>query len=270
VQVKKVLLSSALFLFGGDFLVNPDVVVDVGNSRIKWGRCVGGAVTEVIALSPDAPEIWQQTFDAWDLTTTSAWAIASVHPQRSDALLRWLEERAARIWVASQARQLPVQVHLEHPDRVGIDRLLNAVAALQSWQRRRLPAVVVDAGSAVTVDWLDENGAFRGGSIFPGLRLMVQVLHDHTALLPLVQINEPCPYLPGLSTPQAIQAGVYYATAGGINTLFGLLCARSGQPTHIYLTGGDAGLLSPAVDGRAEVWPAMTLEGLRLSAEAQP
>src|SRR5205807_553047 len=108
----------------------------------------------------------------------------------------------------------------------------------------------------------------RGGSIFPGLRLMVKALHEHTALLPLVEVNEPCPYLPGLSTPQAMQAGVYYATAGGINTLIERLCARSGEgeapaepgsggsagaspsplraprPTHIYLTGGDAWLLS--------------------------
>ncbi len=250
--------------------MNPDVVVDVGNSRIKWGHCIQGSVATVVALPPNAPEVWQQQLDAWGLTSTSVWAVASVHPQRADALIRWLEGRTNRIWVASRACQLPLHVSLQHPDRVGIDRLLNAVAALHSWQKRHLPAVIVDAGSAVTVDWLDETGAFRGGSIFPGLRLMVRALHDHTALLPQVQINEPCPYLPGLSTTQAMQAGVYYATAGGINTLIERLGAQSAQPAHIYLTGGDAHLLSPAVNGHAEVWPEMTLEGLRLSAEAQP
>jgi type III pantothenate kinase len=250
--------------------VSPDVVVDVGNSRIKWGRCAGGAVAQTVALPPDAPDVWQRQFDGWGLSVASLWAVAGVHPQRRDALVRWLEGRGGRVWVAADPRQLPLEVRLEHPERVGIDRLLNAAAARLCWERRRLPAVVADAGSAVTVDWLDEDGAFRGGTIFPGLRLMVRALHDYTALLPLVEVQEPCPYVPGLSTTQAMQAGVYYATAGGINTLIGLLCARSPRPTHIYLTGGDAWLLSQAVDRRAEVWPEMTLEGLRLSAEAQP
>jgi type III pantothenate kinase len=250
--------------------VSPDVVVDVGNSRIKWGRCAGGAVAEAVALPPDAPDVWQRQLESWGLDAGSCWAVAGVHPQRRDALVNWLEWQGGRVWVASDPRQLPLEVRLEHPERVGIDRLLNAVAALLCWERRRLPAAVADAGSAVTVDWLDETGAFRGGGIFPGLRLMARALHDYTALLPPVEVTQPPPYFPGLSTTQAMQAGVYYATAGGINTLIGLLCVRSPQPTHIYLTGGDAALLSGAVDPRAELWPEMTLEGLRLSAEAQP
>jgi type III pantothenate kinase len=246
------------------------VVVDIGNTRIKWGRCARGAVAAVVSLPADDPNGWQTKFDAWGLGPGSAWAIASVHPKRRDALVSWLEERAARVWVASAARQLPLEVRVSHADWVGIDRLLNAVAARNSWERKRLPAVIADAGSAVTVDWVDAGGVFRGGSIFPGLRLMAQALHEHTALLPLVQVTTPRPYVPGLSTPQAMEAGIYYATAGGINTLIELFRAGSTAETHVYLTGGDAPLLAHAVDSRAEVWPEMTLEGLRLSAEAQP
>ena len=261
--------------------MKPDVVVDVGNSRIKWGRCAREAVAEVAALPPDAPDAWQRQLDAWGLGAGSAWAIAGVHPAHRDALVRWLEGKGVRVWAASGAAELPLEVHLAHPKRIGIDRLLNAVAAVYPLTqpsptrggragRGGLPAVVVDAGSAVTVDWVDETGAFRGGSIFPGLRLMARSLHEHTALLPLVEVTRECPYVPGLSTTQAIEAGVYYAVAGGINTLIALFAANSSAETHVYLTGGDAALLRPVVDQRAQVWPEMTLEGLRLSAEAQP
>jgi type III pantothenate kinase len=249
--------------------MTPDVVVDVGNTRIKWGRCANGAVAAVESLPPDAPDAWQRQFEKWDLSG-ARWAVAGVHPARAAALLHWLGERRSYVWVLESHRQLPLQVHVNHPEKVGIDRLLNAVAVTRHWERSRVPAVVVDAGSAVTVDWVDGGGAFRGGAIFPGLRLMVRALHDYTALLPLIEVTTPRPYVPGMSTAQAIEAGVYYAAAGGINTLIGHLAAGTQGPPHIFLTGGDALLLRYAVDSRAEHWPEMTLEGIRHSAEAQP
>jgi type III pantothenate kinase len=250
--------------------MKPDVVVDVGNSRVKWGRCADGAVTLVHTLPSEDSAAWQQQFEQWSLGESTAWAVSGSHPGRRDALAEWLRKRSRAVLLLDSHRQLPLSVWLNHPERVGLDRLLNAVAVTRSWARRRLPAVIADAGSAVTVDWVDEQGNFRGGTISPGLRLMARALHDHTALLPLVEVTEPCPYVPGLATEQAMQAGVYYAVVGGIDTLIGLLRARSPGETHVFLTGGDARLLSPAVDRRAELWPEMTLEGIRLSAEAQP
>ena len=172
--------------------------------------------------------------------------------------------------MVDRVQQLPLQVSLEQPDTVGIDRLLNAVAAVQHPSGGRVPAIIVDAGSAVTVDWVDEDGSFRGGAILPGLRLMAQALHEHTALLPLVQIDQPSPPLPGRSTDGAMQAGVYHAVAGGINELIARFTQQSASLPHIFLTGGEAELLRPAVNERAELWPEMTLEGIRLTAEAQP
>ncbi|MCC6421290.1 MAG: type III pantothenate kinase [Gemmataceae bacterium] len=250
--------------------MTPDVVVDVGNSRIKWGRCVNGAVAGIHSLPVDDPQAWQRQLAEWGPHEPQAWAVAGVHPVQRDALAEWLRARGARVWVLDDPGQIPLQVRLEHPERVGIDRLLNAVAAVWHRARRRVPAVLVDAGSAVTVDWVDAEGTFRGGAIFPGLRLMAQALRDYTALLPLVQPTRPCPDLPGVTTTQAIEGGIYYAVAGGINRLINVLCARSPGEAHVFLTGGDAALLRPVLDERAEYWPEMTLEGLRHSAEAQP
>src|SRR5262249_51234904 len=141
-------------------------------------------------------------------------------------------------------------VRLEKPDAVGIDRLLSAVAA----NKRRapdVPAIVVGAGTAVTVDWLAADGAFCGGAILPGFRLMAQALHDHTALLPPIAIERAEPPLPGTSTIAAMQAGVYWAVAGGTRAVIReLLQSASALSTRVpvFLTGGDAPLLESALD----------------------
>jgi type III pantothenate kinase len=242
--------------------MQPALVVDVGNSLIKWGRCAADAVVEKVALPPDDPAAWQRQLDAWNLHGRLTWVLAGVHRARLNALAAWLQQRGDTVRVLERADQLPLTVQLEHPDRVGIDRLLNAVAA----RRTATPAVIIDAGSAVTVDYVDAQGAFRGGAIFPGLRLMAKALHNYTDLLPQIEVRQASPPALGTSTIAAMHAGIYYAVVGGINTLI----ERLGEATSIFLTGGDAALLQPCVAVRAVVWPNMTLEGIRLSAAYQP
>jgi type III pantothenate kinase len=260
--------------------MNVDLVVDVGNTRIKWGRCGGQGISASASLPADDPAAWQARLDEWKISGPVAWAVTGVHPGRRDALVAWLRQRGDAVWVLDNWQQLPLRVLLANPERVGIDRLLNAVAA-RSRVFRTAPVLFIDAGSAVTVDLLDETHAFRGGAIFPGLRLMAQALHDHTALLPLVEVKETNPLLPGTDTPAAIEAGVFWAVAGGIKALVRRLAGRarslsdpyrSGAPPEppvVFLTGGDAPLLEPVMDTDITCWPEMTLEGIRLSAEAQ-
>ena len=102
--------------------------------------------------------------------------------------------------------------------------------------------------------------------------LMAKALHDYTALLPEVPVPLEPPSPPATSTSEAIQAGIFWATAGGIITLSRYLSVVSGGGTNprIILTGGDAALLGPTVGQGIEVWPEMTLEGLLLAAEKLP
>jgi type III pantothenate kinase len=251
--------------------MKPDVVVDVGNSRIKWGRCLEDRVAESVSLPPDDPEAWQKQLAVWNLTNpakSSLWAVSGVQPERQERLTVWLERQGGRVVSLNFWQRLSLRI-LVDPDRVGIDRLLNAVAA-RSRLRRRTPAVVIDAGSAVTVDWVDEDGAFGGGAIFPGLRLMAQALHEHTALLPLVTIERANPRLPGMSTTTAIEAGVFWAVVGGIQALTEQLASRAAVTPEVFLTGGDAPVLHTGLHGDFQMWPNMTLEGIRLAAEALP
>src|SRR5581483_3656335 len=110
---------------------------------------------------------WQRQLELWNLQESLCWVVAGVNPPARDALIDWLRQRAAAVAVIESARQLPLTVRLDKPDAVGIDRLLNAVAA-NTRRAGGVPAVVVGAGTAVTVDWLDAAGAFCGGAILPG------------------------------------------------------------------------------------------------------
>jgi type III pantothenate kinase len=253
--------------------MHPDFVVDVGNSRIKWGRCSPGRVEAVVSFPADDSLAWQTQLADWKVPQGKTWIVTGVNPIRRDALLNWLQEQGQQVHLLEKANQLPLKVRLEKPDHVGIDRLLNAVAA-NSRRPEGKTAVLIDAGSAVTVDWLDEQGAFCGGAIFPGLWLMTQALHSYTALLPLVTISKPCPALPGLSTPAAMEAGVFWTVVGGINTIVERLASREplvanapGSPLMVFLAGGDAGLLAPCLNHAPVIWPEITLEGIRLAAD---
>lgn len=260
-----------------------DVAVDIGNSRIKWGLrpADGRRIGAVIAL-PDDPAAWQTQLAAWRgqglLPQPASWVLTSVVPQRADRLRLWLQGQGERVAQLKLAAQLPLTVALERPDYVGIDRLLNAVVACKVLPASQ-PAVLVDAGSAVTVDWLDEAHAFRGGAIFPGLRLMAEALHQYTALLPLVSVALPVPEMPGPDTLSAMQVGIFWAVVGGIDRLVRRLRRLARAEPRLFFTGGDACLLLEALGRHGDekltaleptLWPEQTLEGVLLAAEALP
>jgi type III pantothenate kinase len=247
-----------------------DIVADVGNSRIKWGKCTDEGVTEIVSLSYGESE-WNWKVLDWSQSRPLCWAISGSQPTHRDRLAKWIGFRDDQVIVFDNYAQLPIEVLVDNPGQVGMDRLLNAVAG--KWEGGRSDCtIIVDAGTAVTVDWIDDKGAFRGGAIFPGVRLMSQALHTHTALLPLVDVNAPNPPVPGTNTKAAIHAGVFWAVAGGIKALVRQMKGWADSPRHakVFLTGGDAPLLLPVMDQDISFWPQMTLEGIRLAAEALP
>jgi type III pantothenate kinase len=264
------------------------LVVDIGNSRLKWGRCQGEQVVEAASLPLQDPEAWARQLQSWQRHAPFRWVVSGVQPAVISRLLAWLDAQGSAAVLVDSFRQVPVRIAVDLPERVGLDRLLNAVAA-QERKPAGCPAVLVDAGSAVTVDWLDAEGVFAGGAIFPGLRLMAEALHRYTALLPLVEVDAPLPPMPGRSTVPAITAGIHGAVVGGIDYLVHRLAQGSTREPIVYLTGGDAALLAPALTsslsprgresggaaaagcpGSVEVWPFMTLEGIRLTAKNLP
>jgi type III pantothenate kinase len=245
----------------------PDIVVDIGNSRIKFCRCdVLGLRLPVRAMPADDPAAFDRLAADWELSGV-AWAVASTNPVRRDQFVGWALARGDEVTVIASVRNVPIRVEVDEPDRVGIDRVLNAVAAAARVKSGQ-PAIIANAGSAVTVDLLDELGAFVGGAIFPGLRLMALALNEHTAQLPLVAIEGPLPDgPPGKNTEAAMRLGILHAVAGGIDALIRATSTRCSTAPRLYLTGGDmspqlAGLLETRQMFTSEIRPALTLEGI--------
>src|SRR5262249_48480639 len=158
------------------------LVADIGNTRIKWGLCGPGGIEQSASLSPDDPDAWRAQLSAWMIDGPHDWTIAGVHPSRREQFAAWLRRRGDRVRVLDRVSQLPIAVKVEAPEQVGIDRVLDVLAA-KALVPPGTPAIVVDAGSAVTVNLLDDTGAFAGGAIFPGYRLMSEALHTYTASL---------------------------------------------------------------------------------------
>ena len=247
-----------------------DIVVDVGNSRVKWGYCLNGSIAIAASLPLSVPRVWQRQLELWNLPGPLVWAVTGVNPPRRDELVAWVQEHGDRVVLIDKPEQLPLLVGVAYPERVGIDRLLNAVAA-KDRIKRNVPIVIVDAGTAVTVDRINAAGVFEGGAILPGLRLMAHSLHDYTALLPRVEVND-IPAVPGRDTEAALHAGIFWSVAGGVKALVRLLSTGEGASRHreVFLTGGDGELLGTVMDPDIISWPNMTLEGIRITAEALP
>ena len=168
------------------------------------------------------------------------WAVAGVHPEHRRQLCDWIVSRGDRLVILDRYDKLPVRVGVDEPERVGVDRLLNAVAAKAKLAPGQ-PAVLVDAGSAVTVDWLDEEHVFRGGTIFPGIRLMTRALHAYTAQLPDVRVGPPAPAAcrADRRSRRCRPASSGRWSAASKRSPAG--CANPRRPRlHLFLTGGDA------------------------------
>lgn len=252
--------------------MTPDIVVDVGNSRIKWGWSRPDRPMGMASLPPDDEPAWNKQLAELNRSGPLAWAVAGVHPARLDRFAAWATARGDHVRVITHAA-IPLKIDVDEPDKVGIDRLLNALAA-----RRRCPdgepVVIIDAGSAVTVDLLDERDVFRGGAILPGPRLMARSLHDYTAKLPDLPIDEvPGHDPPGRNTRDAITVGIMAAIMGGCAMLVDEYMGLCGRPPTVLMTGGAIGYLidfdfAPGTQAGGP-FP-LTLEGIRIAAEGLP
>jgi len=250
--------------------MTPDVVVDIGNTRMKWGRCEAGRVADVIRLPLDDAAAWDSELAKLPLPRPFArkWAVASVNPAAHHRFARWSANHGETA-IFENYKQLPIRVNVDEPAKVGIDRLLGAIAAARL-SPAATPAITVDIGTAVTVNLIDREGVFQGGAIFPGPRLMARSLHDFTAKLPLIEPAIPSTPLPGKNTKDAILHGIEEALVGGIHALVSQYADLDSQPPWLFLTGGAHHLLgnysSLCVVTMTSV-PTLTLEGIRIAAE---
>lgn len=189
--------------------------------------------------------------------------ICSVVP-RATPLARKIVRSSWNLKVTELSARTTRGVGLDYPrpKTIGADRLANSVAARK---RFGAPVVVVDFGTAVTFDVVDERGNYAGGIIAPGLAAMTDYLHEKTALLPRIKIAEPKRVV-GKSTEEAMLAGAVYGYRGLVRELINELKREmNASRLPVVATGGYAELIAAGLPEIVAVEPNLTLEGLRLA-----
>jgi type III pantothenate kinase len=249
--------------------MTPDVVVDVGNSRLKWGVIQDGRVTEVMRLPLNDPAAWDAALAKLPPTKRARqWAAASVNPPALSQFMGWSYNHGST--VPFEDREfIPIELNVDFPEKVGIDRLFGAVAA-KALRPEGVPAITVDVGTAVTVNFIDGNGVFCGGAIMPGPRLMALSLHRFTAKLPLVEADIIDDFSPGKNTADAIKLGLDAMLNGGVMALLSLFADQCETNPWLFLTGGAEPLLTARMPSITEthIVPTLVLEGIRIAAES--
>ena len=248
----------------------PLIAVDIGNTSTHFGRFAAAESVDVLPKPVDRFRLPTAAGTLDDLATwltegPVSWCVASVHRGAAERLRTWVENERGEPIQLLDYRDVPIEIDVDRPDRVGMDRLVAAVAANVVRQEGR-PAVVIDLGTAVTVDVVDDRGRFAGGAILPGLRLAASALADRTDALPevLVDLARP-PDAVGKSTEKAIQSGLYWGTVGGVRELIARVADDYSSRPHVLLTGGDTRRLAPLLDERTRWIPHLVLAGIALS-----
>ncbi|UCE02266.1 MAG: type III pantothenate kinase [Candidatus Latescibacterota bacterium] len=236
----------AVLYLAGDERFRGRVEYD-GAGRRPWSRAWADAVRVVRELAPARTRV----------------VVSSVAPRRArvvEAALRRAGLR--RLHRVAWDDRWPFRLDVLRPETLGVDRLANVAGVMADAERS---AVVVDAGTAVTVDLL-ERGHLRGGLILPGFHLMARALHAHTAQLPLVDASGYAPPF-GDDTASALRAGIQSTLAHGLRGIVTALRRRLGPRAPVVFTGGHGerlGNLARLAEARVE--PDLLFRGLRLLA----
>jgi len=242
------------------------IVVDAGNSRLKWAHPAAGAYAPRGELPSDLATLEAALGEAWaplarpDRVVACAVAGGRVR-EAVDNAARDLWRRRVD-WVRAEARAFGVTNAYPRPDTLGADRWVTLIAA------HRLhpgPVCIVDCGTAVTLDALDASGTHLGGLIVPGSRLMRAALTQRAPGIPAVE-----GYALELfadNTAGAVAGGALHATAALVERFVAAMEGRLGGSVACLLAGGDGAALAPCLRCAYTPAPDLVLAGLALIGE---
>ncbi|MFN0134205.1 MAG: type III pantothenate kinase [Phycisphaerales bacterium] len=251
------------------------LAVSVGNTRTRWGlfRGRGGRDLELSGAFPNADPaaIVAAILAAPVVNHATPIVIASVNDPASatliDRLTPPIKARGGELFRLGSDLEIPIETTLTDERTVGQDRLLDAIGA---YARAKQACIVIDAGTAITVDFVDGQGVFQGGVIAPGLAMMLQSLHEGTAALPSLPLEAPQGPEPwGKDTRSAMLAGVFAAARGLVHLQIDRYADAYGAYPQIVATGGDARVLFENDDLVENIVPDLTLMGIQAACAAQ-
>lgn len=238
--VKLVILHPLMTLF-----------LDFGNTRVKAAVSDGQGVREVYCGSRQV----QALESALKGLQVQGGMWCSVREVDADMLL-WMQRHGLR--QLTPDTPVPLANAYSTPATLGMDRMAAAVGAWSMAQGQNI--LVVDSGTAVTYDFVDASGVYRGGNIAPGIRLRLKSLHEHTGVLPLVEARGVTPML-GTDTETALRSGAVTGVRNEISGYITELESKCGM-LSVFLTGGDAEFFDIKGKSSTFVVPNLVLIGL--------
>jgi len=227
----------------------PIVVVDIGNTTTHVGTWAAGKLQSPLPIPTHDQAAFEQVYhehvEAMPRKMPAAVVAACVSPKALTSIQDFVGEQINMdVLIVGQSIPLPIEVDVKDNHALGVDR---ACAAAATYERLQHACVIVDFGTAVTVDLVNDDGTLLGGAILPGVSLQLQALHEHTAQLPLVDAAIPTlPY--GRDTIEAIQTGVCRGIVGAVRAIIEGYASELHSWPQTVATGGDLTLLSPCCD----------------------
>lgn len=234
------------------------LLIDIGNTRVKWARATPQLHVEYCPHGGE-PEHHLRNLAG---VSGAAVIVAHVFGRDRDAPLRTaLQDAGAQsVHIAHTAKARDgLSLAYAEPERLGVDRFL---AMLALWQQHRSGFLVASAGTAMTVDVVDNDGHHLGGYIAPGLHLMRQAVLDGTRFPHA--IDAPFEGRPGDSTESCVAEAALLACSGMLDA------AADRHPRVAFLCGGDASILLPHLRSAWQLREHLVLEGLRGLVDASP
>ncbi len=251
------------------------LVFDIGNSGIKGGFFDNGMLIRSFRMRAD-PEAGVTAYrhavhDRVFPTAPERVGIVSVSPELTSLLTSAVQHELMVLpEVLHSGMSLPLKMGYRTPATLGMDRLAAAGAAHRFFGRddrdRTRSVVVVDAGTAVTVDAVSATGVFRGGAIAPGPAISLSALSKGTSLLPEVPMDVPDKPI-GRSTAEALQSGILFGFTDAVAGLIRRVKEQIRKNPYVVATGGWAPFLSRHVPAIDRVEEDLVLYGGRLLLE---
>lgn len=241
------------------------LVLAIGNSRLHAGVFVAGELKVVRHLPANVPEDWTAMLtDIWKEFGDASAEIAavSVVPGLNSKLEQVVDDVTGQDveWVGTDL-DLPITVTTKEPAKTGVDRVLVTAAAFEQLNKA---CVVVDAGTAITVNLCNNEGALVGGAILPGVSTMIASLHERTAQLPSITFETPdSPY--GVDTTDAIRHGISGAVRGLVQSMAERWAEQMGTWPEVIATGGDANALFADWEIVHAISPDLLMYGIALA-----
>jgi type III pantothenate kinase len=247
------------------------VAIDAGNTNVVFALFDGETLRAKWRASSDAKRtadeyaVWLtqlMTLQGLKPADVTGAIIANVVPAATYNLTTLCSEffKTTPLIIGDPKVDLGIEVHMDHRENVGADRLVNALAAHRAYGG---PLIVIDFGTATTFDIVGPDGAYEGGVIAPSAQHSVDALYRAAAQLPKVRIERPEKVI-GKDTVPAMKSGIFWGYVGLIEGLTARIRAEYGRDMRVIATGGLAGIYAEAAPVIEVVDPDLTLRGLRL------